>query len=189
MSVNSTIRISSSTAAVIHGFEGVMYLEDFEGKVPFARLAFPETTGASLQVVNISQSTPVTDVVALTRFNTWLLLNDSIRVTVEGETTIKVKGLTKAYPVNFKKIVTLQGLQNFKGTSVPESSVNTKADANGDNFHGTVTVPNRSVVTFELVSPQSLPHQSWSSLTNPRVTPPSPPTSSRTTSAPPSWTT
>ena len=152
MSVNSTIRLSSSTAATIEGFDGVMYLEDFEPHVPFAKLAFPQTTGDKLQVVNISQFTPITDLEAFTRFNTWLLLNESIRVTIEGDTTIHVKGLSKGYGINFKKTVTLQGLQNFKGTEVPYSTVSLDRDANGDNFHGNVTVPNRSVVSFEIVS-------------------------------------
>lgn len=152
MSVNSTIRLSSSTSATIDGFEGVMYLEDFDPPTPFARLAFPQTTGDSMQVVNISQFTPITDLDAFTRFNTWLLLNESIRVTIEGDTKIHVKGLSRAYPINFKKTVTLTGLQNFNGTTVPYSTVSLTRDENGDNFHGTVTVPNRSVVTFEIVS-------------------------------------
>ncbi|KAJ9138271.1 hypothetical protein NKR19_g7907 [Coniochaeta hoffmannii] len=150
MSVNSTIRLSSATAATIDGFDGVMYLEDFEPHVPFAKLAFPQTTGDKLQVVNISQFTPITDLEAFTRFNTWLLLNESIRVTIEGDTKIHVKGLSKAYGINFKKTVTLQGLQNFKGTEVPYSTVALTPDENGDNFHGNVTVPNRSVVSFEI---------------------------------------
>lgn len=150
MSVNSTIRLSSSTSATIDGFEGVMYLEDFDPPTPFARLAFPQTTGDSMQVVNISQFTPITDLDAFTRFNTWLLLNDSIRVTIEGDTKIHVKGLSRAYPINFKKTVTLTGLQNFNGTTVPYSTVSLTRDENGDNFHGIVTVPNRSVVTFEI---------------------------------------
>lgn len=151
MSINSTIRLSSSTSATIDGFEGVMYLEDYEPHTPFASLAFPATTGAALQVVNISQFTPITNMEAFTRFNTWLLVNDSIRVTVEGNTNIHVSGISKAYPINFKKTVTMQGLQNFNGTVVPTSNVSLTADAEGNNFHGVVTVPNRSVVTFEIV--------------------------------------
>lgn len=152
MSINSTIRLGSSTPATIDAFEGVMYLEDFEPHAPFAKLAFPQTTGDKLQVVNISQFTPITDLEAFTRFNTWLLVNESIRVTVEGDTKIHVKGLGKAYPINFKKTVTMAGLQNFNGTVVPYSVVSLTPDANGDNFHGNVTVPNRSVVTFDIVS-------------------------------------
>jgi hypothetical protein len=152
MSVNSTIRLGSYTAATIEGFEGVMYLEDAEDKTPFARLNFPQTTGDKLQVVNISQFTPIVDKAAFTRFNTALLLNETIRVTVQGDTKIHVKGLSKAYGINFKKIVTLQGLQNFKGTNVPYSTVLLTSNENGDNFLGNVTVPNRSVVTFDIVS-------------------------------------
>lgn len=150
MSINSTIRLSSSTDATIDGFEGIMYLEDYEPHTPFAKLSFPQTTGDSFQVVNISQFTPITDLEAFTRFNTWLLINDSIRVTVEGDTNIHVKGISKAYGINFKKTVTLQGLQNFNGTFLPYSTVLLKADENGDNFKGIATIPNRSVVTFEI---------------------------------------
>ncbi|OIW35653.1 hypothetical protein CONLIGDRAFT_66848 [Coniochaeta ligniaria NRRL 30616] len=150
MSINSTIRLSSSTSATIDAFEGVMYLEDYLPHEPFLSLAFPQTTGDSFQVVNISQFTPITDMEGMTRFNTWLLLNDSIRVTVEGDTNIHVKGLSRAYPINFKKTVTLKGLQNFNGTTLPYSNVSLTADENGDNFHAITTVPNRSVVTFEL---------------------------------------
>lgn len=150
MSVNSTIRIASATSATIDGFEGIMYLEDFQPVTPFARLQFPQTTGDSLQVVNLTQFTPIEDLVAFTRFNTWLLLNDSIRVTVMGDTQVQVSGLNRKYKVTFKKTVELTGLQNFAGTFLPYSQVSTTADKNGDNFHGIVTIPNRSVVTFEI---------------------------------------
>lgn len=109
MSVNSTIRIASATSATIDGFEGIMYLEDFQPVTPFARLQFPQTTGDSLQVVNLTQFTPIEDLVAFTRFNTWLLLNDSIRVTVMGDTQVQVSGLNRKYKVTFKKTVELTG--------------------------------------------------------------------------------
>jgi len=150
MSVNSSIHVPSPASATIAGFEGVMYLEDYEPHVPFARLAFPPTTGDANQVVNISQFTPITNLEAFTRFNTWLLLNESIRVTVEGDTTIRLSGLARDYPITFKKTVTLAGLQNFHGTFLPESSVSLTPDDDGNNFHGIVTVPNRSVVTFDI---------------------------------------
>lgn len=109
MSINSTIRVGSHTDATIDAFSGVMYLEDFEPHVPFATVAFPQTTGDTFQVVNISQFMPIPDLEAFTRFNTWLLLNDSIRVTVTGDTNIHVKGISRAYGVTFKKTVTMQG--------------------------------------------------------------------------------
>ncbi|RKU46505.1 hypothetical protein DL546_008516 [Coniochaeta pulveracea] len=152
MSVNSTIRIASATSATIDAFEGIMYLSDFDPVTPFARLQFPQTTGDSLQVVNLTQFTPIEDRVAFTRFNTWLLLNDSIHVTIEGNTKVKVNGLNRKYGVTFKKTVELAGLKNFEGTTVPSSKVALQADENGDNFHGIVTVPNKSVVTFDIVS-------------------------------------
>lgn len=109
MSVNSTIRIASATSATIDAFEGIMYLTDFDPVTPFAKLQFPQTTGDSLQVVNLTQFTPIEDRVAFTRFNTWLLMNDSIHVTVEGDTKVQVSGLNRKYGVTFKKTVELIG--------------------------------------------------------------------------------
>jgi len=43
-------------------------------------------------------------------------------------------------------------LNDFKGTKVTNPVVAAGVDALGDNFHGTVEIPNPSVYTIELVS-------------------------------------
>lgn len=150
MSINSTIRTDGSVQATIEGFTGVMYLEDLEPHTPFAEIGFPQTTSDALQTVNVSQFIPITNMAAFTTFNTWLLKNDSLRVTITGDTTVYIRGLSKGYSVNFKKTVSLPGLRNFDGTAVPESVVSLEPDANGNNFKGVVTIPNYSIVTFEI---------------------------------------
>lgn len=47
------------------------------------------------------------------------------------------------------------GLRNFEGTTVSDTTISLKPDANGDNFKGLVNIPNYSIVNFEIVS--SLP--------------------------------
>jgi len=69
----------------------------------------PEThTGES--IVNITQelSTVGETAQAYIDYNAALLLNESIRMTVKGDTYVRVKGL-KATKVNFEKTVTLAG--------------------------------------------------------------------------------
>ncbi len=109
MAINSTITTDGSVHADIDGFEGVMYLEDHPDQTPFARIQFPATTADKLQVVNVTQSVAIDDVAALTTFNTWLLANETLRVTVRGDTQVKVKGISRYYGVTFKKTITMPG--------------------------------------------------------------------------------
>lgn len=150
MSINSTIKSDSSTSAVIDAFDGVMYLEDWAPQTPFARLSFPQTTSAPLTAVNLTQFTEILDSYAFEVFNTWFVVNQTLNVSVEGDTHLKVSGISKKYPVHFKKTISMPGLNNLNGTTVPESRISLSADSQGDNFFGTVTIVNPSYVAFEI---------------------------------------
>ncbi|KAK0656865.1 hypothetical protein B0T16DRAFT_318941 [Cercophora newfieldiana] len=150
MAINSTITTDGKVHANIDGFTGVMYLEDLEGHVPFASINFPPTTADALQTVNVSQKLEITNMEALTTFNTWLLTKDEVRITTYGETHVHVKGISRKYPVTFKKTITTPGLRGFDGTTVYDTSISLQPDARGNNFKGLTTIPNRSVFTLEI---------------------------------------
>ncbi|PKS06539.1 hypothetical protein jhhlp_007287 [Lomentospora prolificans] len=148
MAVNSTIRTDGKTHATIAPFTGVMYLEDLEPHTPFASVEFPETTSEKLQVVNVSQIVEVTNMDAFTTFNTWLLANETLRMTIEGDTSVKVKGISKNFGVTFKKTVDLKGLNGFHGLKVTDANVDIATTKK--NFNGTVDIPNASILTIEI---------------------------------------
>lgn len=148
MAVNSTIRTSGGIHAEIDPFEGIMYLTDVEPREVFATLNFPETSSVKELGVNVSQSIDVKDLAAFTRFNTWLLANETLSMTIEGKTKVHVKGLSKGYGVTFKKTVELKGINGFHGLEVTDAHVNITATTN--NFKGTVDVPNASILTIEI---------------------------------------
>ncbi|KAL2136177.1 hypothetical protein VTI74DRAFT_5230 [Chaetomium olivicolor] len=150
MDIDTTIKTDGSVHATIEGFPGVMYLEDYEPHTPFANIDFPETTSDALQVVNVTQNLVINDEEALTRFNTWLIANESLRVTVEGNTNVHVKGISRSYGVTFKKTITMPGLKMLDGTVVNQTRAATNKDARNNNFWGTTYIPNRSLVAFEL---------------------------------------
>lgn len=108
MSINSTIK-GDKTKATVHPFLGAMYLEDESSHTPFAHINFPETKNKPMQSVNITQYVAIENHTALTTFNTWMLNNKTVRVTVLGDTYVTVPGISHKYPVNFHKIVTLNG--------------------------------------------------------------------------------
>ncbi|KAK4232395.1 hypothetical protein QBC38DRAFT_95590 [Podospora fimiseda] len=150
MSINSVIKSSGGVSANIEPFEGVMYLEDRLPHTPFAKINFPATTAAKLQTVNVTQELEIHDIDALTTFNQWLLANETLRVTVEGETRIRVKGIARNYPVTFKKTIEMPGLNHLDGTIVNNTDIFLSPDENGNNFVGDTYIPNRSLVSFEL---------------------------------------
>ncbi|KAL1840800.1 hypothetical protein VTJ49DRAFT_7699 [Mycothermus thermophilus] len=150
MSINSTIKTDGSVHADIAAFEGIMYLEDLEPHTPFAKIQFPATTSAALQTVNVTQTLDIEDLAALTTFNTWLANNESVRVTVQGDTTVRVKGIPRDYGVTFKKTLTMTGLNKLAGTRVEPTWISLTPDENGNNFRANVFIPNPSVVSFEL---------------------------------------
>ncbi|EEY18703.1 conserved hypothetical protein [Verticillium alfalfae VaMs.102] len=150
MAINSTIRSKGGVKAKIAPFAAVMYLEDIESHIPFVHLDFPETESVKIQTVNTTQEVTIPDMDAFTTFNTWLLGNETLRVTVEGKTHVKVNGISRKYGVTFKKTMELTGLNHFKGLAVTSNRVNITHDDNGDNFFGWVDVPNPSVFTIEI---------------------------------------
>lgn len=152
LSINSTIQADDSIHAVLDPFVGSMYLEDWPPQTPFAYVQFPQTTSATRSAVNITQLTPVADLNAFTIFNTWFLTNSTLRLSVEGNTKLKVTGISRKYSVHFKKTIDITGLGNFNGTQVVDSTVQLTPDADGNNFFGTTIIPNRSIITFEIVS-------------------------------------
>lgn len=129
-----------------------MYLEDWAPQRPFALVKFPETTSDAYQEVKLDQLTPITDMDAFTVYNTWLLQNETLRVTVRGDTSVRVRGIDRDYPVVFKKTLTMPGLRLLQGTVVRDASISLRGDAQGNNFKGMVDIPNHSLVSFELVS-------------------------------------
>jgi hypothetical protein len=154
MSINSTITTDGSVHATIAGFEAVMYLEDIPSHEPFAKVQFPETTSDALVTVNVTdQFIDVTNYQEqFTVFNTWLLVNDTLNVTVEGDTTVRVNGIAKDYGVHFKKTLNIPALRLLEGTQVQNSRISLTPEEDGNNFHGTAVIPNYSLITFELVS-------------------------------------
>lgn len=118
MAINSTLRSDGSVKATIEGFDGKMFLTDLPGEVAFVNLTFPETKSVKLQTVNISQPIQIEDMPAFTTFNTWLQNNESVRVTVKGDTHIKVNGIARRYGVTFKNTMTLKGKFRRRCTNI-----------------------------------------------------------------------
>ncbi len=116
LEIDAWIEASDSIHATIDAFTADMYLEDkkydVDGEqrhVPFAQLDMPHTkTGIS--IVNVTQTIDVSGdhMQAFVDYNIELLSKESIRMTVKGQTNVRVKGL-KTESVNFKKTIELKG--------------------------------------------------------------------------------
>jgi len=149
VSINSTITSSSSHSATIDGFNASLYLEDKLPHTPFLFLQMPQIHSHKVSTVNVSQTVTNFDEQAFADYNSWYLLNDTFRVTIDGWTHVHVSGLPST-KVHFQKTVNLTGLNSFTGVNITSSKVSLTRDAQGDNFHGFITIPNPSVLTVDI---------------------------------------
>lgn len=148
MAINSSITSDGDVHATVHGFEGTMYLTDVEPPLAFAQVQFPETSSESLVLVNVSQELQISDMAALTTFNTYLLANETLTVRIKGDTTVRVSGIARDYPVTFEKDVQMAGFNGFKGTYV--TNANVTAGGSTNNFNATAHLPNPTIWTIDV---------------------------------------
>jgi hypothetical protein len=110
MAINSTIRTDGKTHATVSPFVGEMYLEDIHPKRTFALVDFPETASDKEVAVSVIQNAVIHDMEAFTTFNKWLVSNETLRISVYGEPTVRPKGLARSYPAKFRKTLTIKGM-------------------------------------------------------------------------------
>jgi len=110
LGIDSVIHSDGKIKATIREFSGDLYLEDLEPHTPFATLVFPETVTEALVHVNVNQTLNITNMDAFTTFNKWLLNNETLRVTIHGETHIHVHGISREYPITYRKTGTMKGM-------------------------------------------------------------------------------
>ncbi|KAF5661003.1 hypothetical protein FHETE_8668 [Fusarium heterosporum] len=149
MKIDSSITTDGSIHAKVDPFEAEMYLEDWPAHAAFATVNMPETNSDKHQVVNVTQNVKITDMDEFTRFNVWFHNNKTLRVTVNGKTKVKPKGLPRKYGVTFKKTLELKGLDHFAGTVVNDGTIGFGSGKDEPNFNGTTTIPNASVFTLD----------------------------------------
>ncbi|KAI0136666.1 hypothetical protein BJ170DRAFT_677537 [Xylariales sp. AK1849] len=147
MAINSTISTDGKTHATIAAFNATYYLLDYDPVFEFATIEFPEVSAESLVVVNVSQHMPIEHMTELTIFNTYLLEKETVRIKIKGETTVRVSGIARDYPVTFDKDIEMVGFNSFNGLSIENPQVRL-ADTN--NFNGTVHLPNPTIWTIEV---------------------------------------
>jgi len=149
LAINSTITSSSGRSATIDGFNASLYLEDKLPHTPFVFIEMPKIHSHKVSIVNTSQEVTIFDEQAFADYNSWYLLNDTFRVTIDGWTHVHVSGLPST-KVHFQKTVNLTGLNSFAGVNITSSTISILPDALGDNFHGFISIPNPSVLTVDI---------------------------------------
>ncbi|OAA73509.1 hypothetical protein ISF_00410 [Cordyceps fumosorosea ARSEF 2679] len=154
MTINSTISTDGTVKANIDPFAGDMYLEDTDDKTPFAVLNFPATNANKHSNVNVDQHVEIKDMDAFSKFNTWFVNNETLRIGIKGKTKVQPSGLSRKYDVTFQKVLEVKGLNLFKGTKVIDPRVELKVDNGTDpnfrNFYARVELPNPSHFSLDI---------------------------------------
>lgn len=129
-----------------------MYLEDKLPHRPFLTLNMPSIKTTSKQIININQDFEIKDMDAFATYNTWFSSNESLWITIDGDTTVRPSGLNRDFDVDYKKTYQIKGLNKLKGLDVVESDLTLGTKGDEPNFTGAVQLPNPSKFTIEIVS-------------------------------------
>ncbi|KAK2595466.1 hypothetical protein QQS21_006806 [Conoideocrella luteorostrata] len=146
--INSTIRTDGQFKADLDPFEGDLTLTDIPNARPFMTIKFPHTNADEFQAINISQTIDITDKAAFAQFNQVFFQNETLEIDIVGRTNVQPRGLSKKYPVDFKKRVEFKGLNLLNGTKIENAKLGSDGDA--PNFNATAIIMNRSYYTLDL---------------------------------------
>ena len=150
MSINSTISAGRSSQTTVDGFSGKMYIEGLPNHSPFAAVDFPEIDNDGQRPINITQRVNIKDRNAFNTFSAWFFNNETLRVTIDGFTKIRIHGLQMKYRVHFNKILEYKALNGLSGTQITDGRFLTGLEG-PHNFNGTANIPNKSLFTLEIV--------------------------------------
>lgn len=114
---------------------------------PYAYVELPAIHATTKATSYVNQTVKITDLDAFMSYNNITLNNEEVKVAIRGRTALhEMKFPTTT--VNYNKIVTLKGLNNFHGFNVTSFEIKLAAEPDGTNMIGTVSIPNLSVMTL-----------------------------------------
>lgn len=158
LGINATLHSDSGPIdADVDGFEATLYLEDAEPRIAFTTLTFPALGRGSadengLTAINVTGPVPLTEENAegVAQFATSLMSKETFRVTIEGDTSVRISGISRRYGATFRNTVTLNGMNNFEGLEIMDPEISLEADDRGNNLRATLVIPNPSLFVWEV---------------------------------------
>lgn len=134
-------------------------LDAFEAKIslpekePFMSLQVPPVKAEDGAIAKIDQDASLPDGDAFAEYALAVMKQEEVKMIVKGKTGLKLGSLPKT-TVTYDKTVTMKALNGLKGFNVTEFELVTPARADGTNMIGNVLIPNPSVMSLTMVSPQ-----------------------------------
>jgi len=95
----------------------------------------------------VDQVMQIKDMDQFKAYNTLVSQNETFRVAMKGKTKLHL-GALPVVEVVFSKIITMKGLNGFKGLSVDVQNLTTTKFEDGSNMKGTINLPNPTVMTL-----------------------------------------
>ncbi|KAL2859943.1 DUF3712 domain-containing protein [Aspergillus lucknowensis] len=129
----------------IYSFDADVSLQ---GSPAFATVTVPEVQARDDAAVHVEQWVDLTDADQFAAFSTAVMMNEEFNLGVYGEPDLKLGALPKI-DVTYNKTVTMKGLNKLKGFKIKSLRFDSDRE-DGNNAHGTVFIPNPSVLQLSM---------------------------------------
>ncbi|KAF1817339.1 hypothetical protein P152DRAFT_387259 [Eremomyces bilateralis CBS 781.70] len=152
VSISAGLNVPLGLKGTVHPFDLALYVKDPTDKDkfnPYVTLPVPETKIAGSGTLSVKdQTVTIQNKTELVSFLSVAVESEDFELSARGEADISLGKLK--YHVKLDKTVKLKGLNRLQGFSINEAAAVLPPLADGTNLLGDVTIPNPSLVTFDM---------------------------------------
>jgi hypothetical protein len=123
-----------------------------QGLAPFVYLNIPSIKAEAQTQIVVDQDVKVSNMDSFIAYNKLALGSETFEIDFNGKTKVHQSGL-HAISVNYNKKVTMKGLNKLQGLNITDVKIlfgDSQVLSDGSNMIGNVSIPNPSVITFDL---------------------------------------
>jgi len=131
-------------------FNVSLFLEDTEPDIkPFGILSLPPQHALHYFSTDVNQTMEILDKDQFNEYNKRVTQSKTFRFAMRGKTKLHL-GALPVVTVDFNKVIETNGLNSFKGITVSDVNLTLSKFEDGSNTHGTIHIPNPSVMTLQI---------------------------------------
>jgi len=148
--VENTATSHSLFTPVLDGFNASLFLESTEPDIkPFGILRIPAMHATRTFQTVVDQELEILDREQFIAYNKIVTQSDKFRFAMRGRTKLHL-GALPVVSVDFNKAIETKGLNGFKGIGISNVNISLAGFPDGSNMHGTINIPNQSVMTLTI---------------------------------------
>jgi len=148
--MNNKVINKSLFTPTIDSFNASLFLENTEPDIkPFGYITIPSVHALKEVYTQVDQEMQIADMEQFIAYNKLVTSSKTFRVAVRGKTRLHL-GALPVCTVHYNKAIEMNGLNGLAGLYVKNVNISVANFPDGSNMHGTVVIPNASVMNLTI---------------------------------------